>query len=82
MSHSVQCFFFPPSVMKQQPSEARAMATASAALTMRSQPQDITLGATNTKDCETEASTRAHTDTLKSKKSSFVFNGHLCTLFT
>lgn len=61
MSHSVQCFFFPPSVMKQQPSEARAMATASAALTMRSQPQDITLGATNTEDCETEVSTlRAH----------------------
>lgn len=45
--------------MKQQPSEARAMATASAALTMRSQLQDITLGAANTKDRKKEAGARA-----------------------
>lgn len=71
--------------MKQQPSEARAMATASAALTMRSQPQDITLGAVNTKDREKEAGARTHararTGTLEPVKSNFVSNSHLCTLF-
>lgn len=65
--------------MKQQPSEARAMATASAALTMRSQLQDITLGAANTKDREKEAGAR--TGTLEPGKSNFVSNSHLCTLF-
>lgn len=36
MSHSVQCFFLLSSVVRQQPLEARAMATASAAPTTRS----------------------------------------------
>lgn len=46
MSHSIQCLF-PLSVVKQQPSEAKTIATASAALTMGSRPHDITSGATH-----------------------------------
>lgn len=39
------CFLYPPSVVRQQPLEARTMATASAAPTMRSRSRDITTGA-------------------------------------
>lgn len=42
MSHSIQRAFPSPCV-KQQPSEAKTMATASAALSMGSRPHDITL---------------------------------------
>lgn len=46
MSHCVHCVFSPPpSVVRQQPLEARTMATASAAPTMRSRSHDITTGA-------------------------------------
>lgn len=49
--------YFPPSVVKQQPSEAKTMATASAALTMGSWPHDITLGATHG---QTDTNTHRH----------------------
>lgn len=46
MSHCVRCVFSPPpSVVRQQSLEARTMATASAAPTMRSRSHDITTGA-------------------------------------
>lgn len=68
--------FPPPSVMKQQSSEARAMATASAALTMRSKSQDINLGTTITKERETEASAHTHLDPLEPIKCNLVFKRH------
>ncbi len=52
--------YFPPSVVKQQPSEAKTMATASAALTMGSRPHDISLGATHRQTDTNRHDTHTH----------------------